>query len=149
MTGTKKEALETAKMAESARADKDGKKSKGKYLENLAQVPYICYLINFRKKSVLALFDSGSKVNAMYPVFAKKLGLPLRLTDVGVQKIDGTTLDTHRIVVADFLVKDKANQIRFFEETFLVSNVSPEVVFGMLFLILSSPDVDFLGYKLR
>ena len=53
------------------------------------------------------------------------------------------------MVVAAFSVEDKANQLRFFEETFLVANVSPEVVLGMLFLTLSGADVDFLGRELR
>ena len=53
------------------------------------------------------------------------------------------------MVVAAFLVLDKANRVRFFEETFLVANVSPEVVFGMPFLTLSGADVDFLGRELR
>ena len=52
------------------------------------------------------------------------------------------------MVVTSFLVTDQANQVRFFEETFLVANVSSEIVFGMLFLILSGADVDFLGQKL-
>ena len=50
---------------------------------NLARVPCIRYPINFGEKSVLALLDSGSKVNAIHPAFAKELGLPIRLTDVG------------------------------------------------------------------
>ena len=116
---------------------------------NLARVPCICYPINFRKKSVSALLDSGSKVNVVYPAFAKKLGLPIRLTDVGAQKIDGTTLETYGIVVAAFSVEDKASRVRFFEETFLVANVSPEVVLEMPFLSLSSADVDFLRRELR
>ena len=49
------------------------------------------------------------------------------------------------MVVAAFLVVDKANRVRFFEETFLVANVGPEVVLGMLFLTLSSANVDFSG----
>ena len=44
---------------------------------------------------------------------------------------------------------DKANCIRFFEETFLVANISLEVVFLMFFLILSDVDIDFLDWKLR
>ena len=64
------------------------------------------------------------------------------LFDVGVQKIDGTTLDTYEIVVVAFLVMDKANQVRFFEKTFLVANVSPEVVLDMPFLTLSGVDVN-------
>ena len=42
----------------------------------------------------------------------------------------------------------KANQVRFFEKTFLVANVGPEMVFVMLFLTLSRADVDFLGREL-
>ena len=52
------------------------------------------------------------------------------------------------MVVAAFLVEDKAKQVRFFKETFLVPDVSPEVVLEMLFLTLSGADVDFLGHEL-
>ena len=61
------------------------------------------------KKSVLVLFDSVSKVNAVYLTFAKELGLSIRPTDVEVQKIDGITLDIYEMVVAVFLVTDKVN----------------------------------------
>ena len=44
---------------------------------------------------------------------------------------------------------DKENRVRFFEETFLMANVSPEVVLGMSFLTFSSADVDFLDWELR
>ena len=56
---------------------------------------------------------------------------------------------TYEMVVAAFSIEDKANRIKFFEETFLVANVSPKIVLGMPFLTLSSADVDFLGYELR
>ena len=46
-------------------------------------------------------------------------------------------------------MEDKANQERFFEVIFLVANVSPEVVFGMLFFTLSGANVDFLGRELQ
>ena len=94
---------------------------------------------------VLALFDSGSKVNTIYLTFVQELGLSIRPTDVGAQKINGITLDTYGIVVATFSMTDKTNRVRFFEETFLVANVNPEIVFGMLFFTLSSANVDFLG----
>ena len=47
------------------------------------------------------------------------------------------------MVVAAFSVTDQADRVRFFEETFLVANVSPDVVLGMLFFTLSGADVDF------
>ena len=96
-----------------------------------------------------ALFNSGNEVNAIHPTFTRELGLPIRTTDVGAQKIDGTMLDTFGMVVAAFSVTDKANRVRFFEETFLVANVSLEVVLGMPFLTLSGADVDFSGRELR
>ena len=58
-------------------------------------------------------------------------------------------LNTYEMVVAAFSVTDKANQIRFFEETFLVANVSPEVVFGIFFLNLSTANIEFLDRNLR
>ena len=116
---------------------------------NLAQVLYICYLINFRKKTVLTLFNLGSKTNTVHLTFAKESGFLIRPTDVKIQKVDGSTLDTYGIVVAAFLMTNKANQVRFFTKTFLVANISPKVVYGMLFLILSSADIDFLDRKLR
>ena len=120
--------------------------------EALERVPYIHYQVRFKKDvdkaPVQALIDSGSEVNTIYPSFAKQLGLPIKPTDVGAHKIDGTTLDTHGMVVASFSVVDKANRVRFFEETFLVANVSPEVVLGMPFLILSGADVNFSGREL-
>ena len=97
---------------------------------------------------VLVFHDSHSKDNAIHLTFVRELGLPIRSTDVRAQKIDGTMLDTFGIVVAAFSVIDKANQVRFFKETFLVANVSPEIVLGMLFLTLSNADIDSLGREL-
>ena len=51
-------------------------------------------------------------------------------------------------MVAAFSVTDQANKVRFFEETFLVANVSPNVVLGMSFFTLSGTDVDFPKKKL-
>ena len=148
VTETREEEVGTAKAVETAEAGKDDEESENEY-QNLAQVPCIRYFINFGKQSVLLLFDLGSKINAVHPAFAKELGLPIRLTDMEAWKIDGTMLETYGMVVAAFLVENKANQVRLFKETFLVANMSPEVVLGMPFLTLSGTDVDFLGRELR
>ena len=86
----------------------------------------------------MILFDSGSKINTIYPTFAKELGLSIRPTDVRVQKIDSTMLYIYEMVVAAFSMINKANQIKFFEK----------IVFKMLFLILNGVDVDFFGWEL-
>ena len=92
---------------------------------------------------VLALLDLSSKVNAMHPAFAKKLGLVIQITNVGAQKINGTTFETYGVVVVVFSVTDQANKVKFFEKTFLIANISPDVIFEMPFLILSGADVNF------
>ena len=145
MTETRWEVVETA---ETVGKGRDVEETKGGY-PNLAGVLCIRYPITFRKKSVpvLTLLNLGSEVNAIHPTFTQKLKLPIRTTDIGAQKIDNTMLDNFGMVVATFLVMDKANQVRFFEETFLVANVSLEVVLGMPFLTLSGADVDFLGQE--
>ena len=68
-----------------------------------------------RKLIDLAQVPCIHEVNAIHITFAKELGLPIRPTDVEVQKIDGTMLDTHKVVIAAFPVTDKANRVRFFE----------------------------------
>ena len=85
----------------------------------------------------------------MHLAFAKRLGLVVQVTNVCAQKIDGTTIEIYGMVVAAFLVTDQADRVRFFEETFLVANVSPDVVLKILFLTLSVADIDFLKKKLR
>ena len=57
-------------------------------------------------------------------------------------------LDTYEIVVTAFSITDKANRVRFSEETFLVANINPKIVFWMLFLISSSEKVDFPNREL-
>ena len=145
------EAIETIKAVKTAGTDRNDKESKSEYLENLAWFPCIQYPITFQKKSVpmVALLDLGSKVNAIHPIFTRELGLPIRPTDIRTQKIDSIMLDTFEMVIAAFLVTDKANQVRFFKKTFLVINVSPEIVFRMLLLTLSDADINFLGWDLR
>ena len=82
----------------------------------LGRVPCIHHPAQFRKdKEVIkALIDSGSKVNAITPAYAKQLGLQVRKTDVGAQKIDGSSLRTFGMVIAGFQVEDKLGRARFF-----------------------------------
>ena len=118
----------------------------------LEHIFYIHYPVQFKKDTnktqVHTMIDLESEVNAIYPTFVKKLGLPISSTDVEAQKIDSIMLYIYGILVAVFSITNKANRVRFFKETFLVANLTPKVVFGMLFLILSGIDIDFLDQKL-
>ena len=97
---------------------------------------------------VSAFLDSGNEANAIHLAFIKRLGLEVQTINIGAQKIDGTTFEIYEMVVAAFSVTDQADRIKFVEEIFLVINISPDVVFGMLFLILSSADINFPKKKL-
>ena len=111
--------------------------------EKVVRVPCIQYPIRFQKEQVKALFNSSSKVNAMNLDFARKLGLKVWKTNVGAQKINGSALETFRIIIADFQVEDKANRPRFFQKTFLVADTQFEVILRMPFLKISNTDVSF------
>ena len=73
--------------------------------EALKRVPCIHYPVQFEgtnETQVQVLIDSSSEVNAMIPDYASKLGLRARHTNVKAQKIDGPTLQTFGMVLADF-----------------------------------------------
>ena len=86
--------------------------------EVVVRVPCIHYPVRFQEdqKQVKALLDSGSKVNAMNPAFVQKLGLHIQKTNVGAQKIDGSTLETFEMVIANFQVEDKGGRPRSFRK---------------------------------
>ena len=84
----------------------------------------------------------------MNPAYASRLGLRVHRTDIGAQKIDGSTLETFGMVLASFQVEDKLGRARFFQETFLLADISAEVVLGMPFLTLSNADVQFVEKEL-
>ena len=94
------------------------------------------------------LIDSKSEVNAIAPAYVKKLGLQVRKTNIGAQKIDRSTLKTYDIVIAGFQVQDKFGKARFFQETSLVADTSVEVILGISFLALSKVKVDFAEKEL-
>ena len=111
----------------------------------LDRVLCIHYPVCFRKDQdeVPALINSGSEVNAMTPTYTSKIGLTVRPTNVGAQKVDGSTLETFGMVLASFQVEDKLGRARFFQETFLVANTSVKVILGMPSLALSNADISF------
>ncbi len=73
----------------------------------------------------------------------QQLGLKICKTNVGAQKIDGTTLKTYRIVVSTFSVSDKDGRERIFEESFLLADVKSDIVLKIAFLIMSNADINF------
>ena len=79
----------------------------------------------------------------MSQAFTSQLDLKIRMTNVGAQKIDGTTLEIYKIVVSTFFASDKDRKMRFFEKNFLLADVNPNIIFEMLIFTKSNADIDF------
>ena len=106
-------------------------------------IPCIDYPVQFQKHKVhiQVLIDSGSEVNPIIPSYIFKLDLEVWTTNVGATKIDNSLLKTFGMVIAGFQVKDKLDNIWFFQESFLLGNINMEVVLRMPFLILSNANI--------
>lgn len=115
----------------------------------LRRVLCIQYLAQFRQNLVEALINSDKKVNAMQSSLAKILGFRICKTNVNVQKIDGSRLETFGMVITPFLVEDKNERSYFFEGTFLLANISMDVACRMSFFILSNVKINFIDQELK
>ncbi len=62
--------------------------------------------------------------------------------------MNDTTLKTYKTVVSIFFILDKDGRERFFEESFLLANVKPDVTFKIFFLTISNTDIDFQAWNL-
>ena len=111
----------------------------------LEKIFCIHYLVWFQEsqEQVRALLDSGNKVNTMSSAYVEKLDLKTWKIIIGVQKIDGSALETFGMVIANFHLENKGGRPRFFQEIFLVTNTKFGVILGMLFLKLSNVDMLF------
>ena len=114
--------------------------------------PVICrsldHDITANETQVWALIDSGSEFNTMTLAYVLRLGLQAHHTNTRAQKIDRSIFQMFGMVLADFQVKDKLGKARFFQETFLLADICAKVVLGMLFLILSNVNVQFVEKEL-
>ena len=52
------------------------------------------------------------------------------------------------MIVSTFSILNKDSNERFFKKSFLLVNAKPDVVFGMLFLIMNNIDIDFQAWDL-
>lgn len=62
---------------------------------------------------------------------------------MNAQKIDDSKLETFGMVIALFQVDNKDEKSCFFEEIFLLAEISIDVAFRMFFLTLSNVQVNF------
>lgn len=79
----------------------------------------------------------------MTSAFVAKLSLNTQKNSVTALKIDNSSIETYRMALARFLIEDSLGSIWFFEETFLLVNISMKMVLGMFFPSLNNVAVKF------
>lgn len=85
----------------------------------------------------------------MRPSFAEKLGFRIYQTNMNVQKLNGSRLDSDKMIIGLFQVNDKDKKSHFFKKTFLLPNTNMDILFQLLFLILSKIKMNFNNEALR
>lgn len=84
----------------------------------------------------------------MTPGYDIKLGLKVYSTNVQTQKIDRFTFKIFGMILASLQVENKLGQARFFQKTFLLANISLEILLSMLFLTFNNTNIQFAKKKL-
>lgn len=79
----------------------------------------------------------------MVLVYIVKLGFSPQKTSIVAQKIDSSPLETYYITSTKFLVQNSVAKIQFINKTFLLANISFEVVLKMLLISISNTDIKF------
>ena len=59
------------------------------------------------------------------------------------QKIHSSILKTFGIVITDFQIENKVSKAKFFQKTFLITNIKFEIILEILFLKFSNIYVPF------
>lgn len=81
--------------------------------------------------------------------FIRKPSLCIGKTNIEAKKIDGKKLETYRMMITWFQVDYKDKNSHFFKETFILSDISINIAFEVLFLIFSNVEVNFNDRELR
>lgn len=94
------------------------------------------------------MINFDSKINIMTPIHIRKLGFQMQKTNIRIQKIDRSTLETYERVIISFQVQNKLKNARFLLETFLIVDIIMEVIFKIIFLTFSKVKINFAKRKL-
>lgn len=75
--------------------------------------------------------------------FLIKLDFHIRKTNIGGKKINSNKLKIFEKVITFFLQITKSKKYRFLEKTFLLTNISIDIAFEILFFILNNVEINF------
>lgn len=110
----------------------------------LTRIPYIYYLPRFcknKKIKIWSLINSDSKVNIITLLNIVKLGFEVLCINIKAQIIDGSTFEIFKIVLVSFQIEDKFRKTRFFQKTFLLTNINIKIVIKMFFFAPNNANI--------
>lgn len=114
----------------------------------LQRVPCMQWLMQFGQYLIETHINFGSKINTIQPSFARKLGLNIGEINVDIQRINGIKLEIFDMVIACFLVENKVGKSHFFEDTFLLGDISMNIACRMLLFIFNIVKMNFTDQEL-
>lgn len=106
---------------------------------------YIYYWIYFWKSkgNIKVLINFGNEVNIINPAYIKKLDFHIWKIDINTQKIDGSSLTIYKIVISRFQILDELDRAYFSQKTFILANITINIILEIFFLILSNINIVF------
>ena len=100
-------------------------------------------------RTMKALLDSGSEINLINRAMVKQLGLPPSPINEKACGIANTKLETFGVHFLTVAVTDKNGNQRFFEESFLEVSINEDLIFGMPWLELATPKVEWKRHTIE
>ncbi len=91
-----------------------------------------------------ALADSGAEVNIINRVTARKMGLPVLNTNIGLSAIHGKAVKTYGMHYIEFQQEDEQGRVRYFQDTFLAADIDTRMILGMPWLTMANPNIDWV-----
>lgn len=83
----------------------------------LEKMPFIYYPVQFRKEGkavTKALINSDRELNIITLAYAKQLGPQIQQTNIRVQNVDNLSVETFKMIIANFQVVNKLDRVQFF-----------------------------------
>ena len=89
-----------------------------------------------------ALTDSDAEVNIINRVTARKMGLSILNTNIGLSAIHDKTVKIYEMHYIEFQQKDEQGRVRYFQDTFLAADIDTRIILDMSWLIMTNLNID-------
>ena len=81
-----------------------------------------------KSKTFSALAGSDAEINIINRTTAKRMGLPLLNTNIGLSAIYGEAVKIYGMHYIEFQQEDNQGHVRYFQDTFLAADISTRMI---------------------